>query len=162
MKIVQVACNIIAHLTTDTDIALFPIHIKTNKKFVSTRKSPSKAMSNQDSSDISPKPRMASGTLPPEAAHAPEFVPGEATRPIVSDHPTDNQKGEQKTSEASSDKETAPRKKAKKTKEPTKAEKEAEEKAQKERALDEEWWSGDETFVPNLKQKDDLWNNGQI
>lgn len=130
---------------------------------VSMKKSPSKAVPN-DSSDISPQPRMISGTLPPEAAHAPEFVPGKATQPIVSDQHTDNQKGEQKTSEASSDRETAPRKKTKKTrtKELTKAEKDAQEKAQKEQAMDEEWWSDDQIFVPNLKQKDDLWKNGQI
>ncbi|KAI7773314.1 hypothetical protein LA080_011323 [Diaporthe eres] len=126
------------------------------------KNSPSKAGSHQDSSDVSPQPRLASGTLPPHAAHAPEFVPGEAPQPSVSDQKINKQQGEQKTSEASSDKETAPRKKAKKTKEPTKAEKEAEEKAQKEQAMDEEWWSGDEIFAPNLKQKDDLWNNGQI
>lgn len=126
------------------------------------KKSPSRAGSNQDSSDVSPQPRLASGTLPPHAAHAPEFVPGEAPQPFVSDRKINNQQGEQKTSSAGSDKETAPRKKTKKTKEPTKAEKEAQEKAQKEQAMDEEWWSGDEIFAPNLKQKDDVWNNGQI
>lgn len=117
---------------------------------VSKKRSPSKAASDQGSSDVSPKPRLASGTLPPQAAHAPEFVPGKGTHPTVSNQHTDNQKGEQKTSEPGSDKESAPRKK---TKEPTKAEMEAEEKAQKERAMDEEWWSGDEIFVPNQKQK---------
>lgn len=121
------------------------------------KETPRKATSNQDSSDISPQPRMASGTLPPEAAHAPEFVPGKTYQPFVSSQHTDNQKGDQKSSEAGSDKEVAPRKKPKALmKAEKKAEKGAEEKAQKQKALDEEWWSGDEIFVPDLKDKDGL------
>lgn len=110
------------------------------------KKSPSKAASDQDPSNVSPQPRTASGTLPPQAAHAPEFVPGEEARLSVSSQHTENHQGEQKTSEANSDKEMEP----KKNKKRTKAEEEAE-KAQREQALDEEWWSGDEIFVPNLK-----------
>lgn len=125
---------------------------------VLTKKSPSKPASNQDPSNISPQPRVASGTLPPQAAHAPEFVPGEGPQPSVSSQRTENHQGEQKTSEASSDREMEPKKKTKKR---TEAEKEADEKAQREQALDEEWWSGDEIFVPNLKDKDDLWNDEQ-
>lgn len=124
---------------------------------VLTKKSPSKPASNQDPSNISPQPRMASGTLPPQAAHAPEFVPGEGPQPSVSSPRTEHHKGEQKTSEASSDKEMEP----KKTKKRTKAEEEADEKAQRQQALDEEWWSGDEIFVPHLKDKDDLLNDQQ-
>ena len=120
------------------------------------KRTPSKAASYQGPSHISPQPRVASGSLPPRAAHAPEFVPGEERQPFVSSQRTENQKGEQKTSEACSDKEIEPKKK---TKERTKAEKEADEKAQKQQALDEEWWSGDEIFVPNLQDKDELWND---
>lgn len=125
---------------------------------VLTKKSPSKPASNQDPSNISPQPRVASGTLPPQAAHAPEFVPGEGPRPSVSSQRTENHQGEQKTSEASSDKEMEPKKKTKKR---TKAEEAEDEKTQREQALDEEWWSGDEIFVPNLKDKDDLLNDQQ-
>lgn len=113
---------------------------------------PSKAMPNQDSSDVSPKPRVISGALPPEAAHAPEFVPGEAFQSPISNKRTDNLKADKKTSEASSDQEKDPdkkkRRKRKKDKELTNAEKEAQEKAQKQQAMDEEWWSGDEDFAP--------------
>lgn len=124
---------------------------------VLTKKSPSKPASNQDPSDISPQPRVASGTLPPQAAHAPEFVPGEGPQPSVSSQRTENHQGEQKTSEASSDKEMEP----KKTEKRTKAEGEADEQVQREQALDEEWWSGDEIFVPNLKNKNDLLKDQQ-
>lgn len=122
------------------------------------------AASTQDLSDASPQPRVTSGTLPPQAAHAPEFVPGEEFQPSVSDNHTDNNKGDRKAADASSDKESAEKKKRrkkKKTKERTKAEKEAEEKAQQQQAMDEEWWSGDEIFVPNLQDKDDLWSDEQ-
>lgn len=109
------------------------------------------AASTQDLSDASPQPRVTSGTLPPQAAHAPEFVPGEGFQSSVSDNNTDNQQGDRKAADASSDKESAEKKKSKKkTKEVTKAEREAEEKARKQQAMDEEWWSGDEVFVPDL------------
>lgn len=121
------------------------------------------AASTQDLSDASPQPRVTSGTLPPQAAHAPEFVPGEEFQPSVSDNHTDNNKGDRKAADASSDKESAEKKKRrkKKTKERTKAEKEAEKKAQQQQAMDEEWWSGDEIFVPNLQDKEDLWSDEQ-
>lgn len=124
------------------------------------KKSPNKAASNQDpSADGSNQPRMSTGTLPPQAAQAPEFVPGKPFRASVASQHTDSQKGDQKTSETGSDK-MAPQKR-KKTKKLTKAEEEAEEKAQKEQAMDEEWWSGDEIFVPNLQDKNDLLNDEQ-
>lgn len=113
------------------------------------KKSPNKAASNQDPSDASIQPRMSTGTLPPQAAQAPEFVPGKPIQSSVSSQHTDSQKGDQKTSETGSDKETAPQKR-KKTKKLTKAEEKAQKKAQKEKEMDEEWWSGDETFLPNL------------
>lgn len=121
----------------------------------SMKKSPNTAASTQDLGDTSPQPRIASGTLPPQAAHAPEFVPGEECQPSVSKNHTDNKKGDRKVADASSEKEEAAEKnkrKKKKTKERTKAETEAEEKAEKQQAMDEEWWSDDEIFVRDLQE----------
>lgn len=112
---------------------------------VLTNKSPKMAVSSQDPSDVSPKSRVASGTLPPEAAQAPEFVPGRLSYPAVPYRHPNSREGEQRTPEPSSDKERTPPKKPKKR---TKAEEEAEAKARKEQAMEEEWWSGDEDFVP--------------
>lgn len=112
---------------------------------VLTDKSPKTAVSSQDSGDVSPKSRVASGALPPEAAQAPEFVPGRLSYPAAPYRHPNGRKGEQRTPEPSSDKERTPPKKPKKR---TKAEEEAEEKARREQAMEEEWWSGDEDFVP--------------
>lgn len=155
LKILQVTCNIITHLKIDADTSLFPLTSE-QTKMVSMDKSPNKAAANQDSGDVSPQPRKASGALPPQAAQAPEFVPGKPHRPSVSSQRTDKQKGDQKTSETGSDKERAPRKR-KKAKKLTKAE----EEAQKEQAMEEEWWSGDEIFAPDLKDKIDVLNSEQ-
>ncbi|KKY36568.1 hypothetical protein UCDDA912_g03478 [Diaporthe ampelina] len=114
----------------------------------SSKEAPRKEVSNTGSSGVSPKPHVALGTLPPQAAHAPEFVPGEAFQSPILNKRIDNQKGEKKTSEAGSDQEKTLKKK-KKTKEPTEAEEAAQDKARREQAMDEEWWSGDEDFAPN-------------
>lgn len=118
---------------------------------VLTNKSPKTAVSSPDQSDVSPKARVASGTLPPEAAQAPEFVPGRLSYPAVPYRHPNSGKGEQRTPEPSSDKERTPPKKPKKR---NKAEAEA--KARKEQAMEEEWWSGDEDFVPKGQPEDDI------
>ncbi|KAJ0115861.1 hypothetical protein J7T55_004030 [Diaporthe amygdali] len=110
--------------------------------------SSSKVLHFQGSRSTSPEQRNPSGTLPPQAAEAPEFVPGGSTHHSVSPQHTNYQQGDQKTSDTSPEKGKSPKKKLKKLK---KAEKRAEDKAQKERAMEEEWWSGDDVLVPNLK-----------
>lgn len=146
------------NLAIDTDLTCVSTPISTNK--MESKRSPNTAVSNQDLSDALPEPRIASGTLPPQAAHAPEFIPGEKFQPCVSDQHTDTRQGDRKASDVSSDKEKTTEKR-KRTKKCTKAEKEAKEKAQKQQAMDEEWWSGDEAFVPNLKNKEGLGSNEQ-
>ncbi|KAG8162768.1 hypothetical protein KVR01_007246 [Diaporthe batatas] len=111
------------------------------------RKSPSDTASTQDLADASPKPRIASGTLPPQAAQAPEFIPGD-----------------RKTSDVSSEREEAAEKKKRSRthRKRPKAESEAEKQALKKRAMDEEWWSGDDVFVPDMQGSEDVvWSDDQ-
>lgn len=129
------------------------------------RKSPNNIESTQDFADASPKPRIASGTLPPQAAQAPEFIPGEAYQLAFLEQFDDDQEGDRKTSDVSSEREEAAEKKkrSRRHKRRPKAEKEADEEALKKQAMDEEWWSGDEVFVPDLQDREDvIWSDDQI
>ncbi|KAI3396051.1 hypothetical protein diail_547 [Diaporthe ilicicola] len=77
--------------------------------------------------------RTSSGSLPAQAALARLFVPGD-----------------QNMSEANSHKSETP---AKNTKNSAKDEKikEKDQKDQKDEVMEEEWWTGDDVFVPKLK-----------
>ncbi|KAL1853669.1 hypothetical protein Daus18300_011705 [Diaporthe australafricana] len=88
-------------------------------------------LSTQDSTDVSPQMRSSPASFHPQAAQAAVFVPGD-----------------QKSEINPSDKEETP---AKKIETPTKAEEEVDEKTQKAKAMEEEWWTGDDVFAPNLK-----------
>lgn len=134
------------------------------------RKSPNNIAPTQDFADVSPKPRIASGTL---AADAPEFIPGGAYQPSYLNQHADDQKGDRKTSDVSSDRDEARaaekklKKRSRRYKKRHRVEEEVEEEideevdeeALKQQAIDEEWWSGDDVFVPDLKDNEDLWSD---
>lgn len=127
---------------------------------------PGNMASTQDFADASPKPRIASGTLPPQAAQAPEFIPGEAYQLAFLEQLDDDQEGDRKMSDVSSEREDAAEKKKKRPrryKKHPRAEKEPDEEALRQQAMDEEWWSGDDVFVPYLRGREDVfWSDDQI
>ncbi|POS70146.1 hypothetical protein DHEL01_v211462 [Diaporthe helianthi] len=128
-------------------------------------KSPSTIMSTPDFPDESPKPRIASGTLPLLAAQAPEFIPGEAYQLSFLNQLSDDQEGDRKTSDVSSDRDEMAEKKRRnrRHKKRPRVEKDAEKDTMRQQAIDEEWWSGDDIFVPELQGREDLcWSDGQI
>jgi hypothetical protein len=116
------------------------------------------AASNHDLRDASPQPRTnLPGTLPPQAAQAPEFIPGRNLRFIIPYQHADGRRADRNPSDASSDQDRITKKRPRPRREKrSKAEKTTKKEVQKQQAMEEEWWSGDEDFVPNLKNEEGL------